>query len=127
MILLRLIGVLLDLLLLPLRLLRRSALVPRDVWLTLTVDGPVVDIIGRSRFWQLARTHPRACAGRRQAGPRPPAARWRYERGLRSIRRQQDDPRTGDAARSSRLSIGLALLEAHPRSRRHRASGLRVW
>src|SRR5262245_35810361 len=52
MILLRLIGVFFDLLLLPLRLLRRGALIPRDVWLTLTVDGPVVDIIGRTRFWQ---------------------------------------------------------------------------
>ncbi|HVJ91988.1 MAG TPA: signal peptide peptidase SppA [Labilithrix sp.] len=53
MIVLRLIGLLFDLILLPLRLLLRGRVVPRDTWLTITVDGPVVDIAGKPRFWQL--------------------------------------------------------------------------
>lgn len=53
MIVLRLIGLLFDLLLLPLRLLRRGKTVPKETWLTVTIDGPVVDIVGKPRFWQV--------------------------------------------------------------------------
>ena len=53
MIVLRLIGLLLDLLLLPLRLLRRTRAHRRGTWLTVTIDGPVVDVLGRPRFWQV--------------------------------------------------------------------------
>jgi len=53
MIVLRLIGLLFDLLLLPLRLVRRGRARRRGPWLTVTIDGPVVDVLGRPRFWQL--------------------------------------------------------------------------
>jgi protease-4 len=53
MIVLRLIGLVFDLLLLPLRLLRLGRIVPRETWLTVTIEGPVVDITARQRFWQL--------------------------------------------------------------------------
>src|SRR5262245_20574658 len=53
MILVRLIGLLLDLLLLPLRLLRRARRVPRGAWLGVNIDGPVVDVVSRPRFWQV--------------------------------------------------------------------------
>jgi protease-4 len=53
MILFRLIGLFLDLLLLPLRLLARHRVAPPGAWLTVTIDGPVVDVVGRARFWWL--------------------------------------------------------------------------
>lgn len=53
MIVLRLIGLLFDLLLLPLRLLRLGKVVPPGTWLTVTIDGPVVDVLAKPRFWQL--------------------------------------------------------------------------
>lgn len=52
MILLRLIGLVLDVLLLPLRLARRTRGTPEGTYLTLTIDGPVVDVAARPRFWQ---------------------------------------------------------------------------
>lgn len=55
MILLRLLGALVDLLVLPLRLWGRTR-TPRGAWLAVTVDGPVVDVVGRPRFfWQVRR------------------------------------------------------------------------
>ncbi len=53
MIVVRLIGVLIDCLLLPLRLMRLRSARRQGTWLTVTIDGPVVDILGRPRFWQL--------------------------------------------------------------------------
>jgi protease-4 len=53
MILLRMIGLLLDLLLLPLRLVRRGRSVPEGAWLSLTIDGPVAEVVVEPRFWQL--------------------------------------------------------------------------
>jgi protease-4 len=53
MIILRLIGLLFDLLLLPLRLLQLGKAVPPGSWLTVTIDGPVLDVVGRPRFWQV--------------------------------------------------------------------------
>ena len=53
MILLRLIGLFFDLLLLPLRLVWRAMARRRGMWLTVTIDGPVVDVLGRPRFWQV--------------------------------------------------------------------------
>src|ERR1700752_1991095 len=53
MIVLRLIGLFFDLLLLPMRLWRRGRGVPSGTWLTVTIDGPVVDVIGKPRFWQV--------------------------------------------------------------------------
>ncbi|MDF2696671.1 MAG: Protease, partial [Labilithrix sp.] len=55
MIVLRLIGLLLDLLLLPLRLAGLGRRLPTGTWLTVTIDGPVVDVLGRPRFWQVRR------------------------------------------------------------------------
>ncbi len=53
MIVVRLIGFFFDLLLLPLRLLRIGARVPEGTWLTVTIDGPVVDVVSKPRFWQV--------------------------------------------------------------------------
>lgn len=53
MVLFRLIGALLDLLLLPLRLFARSRAASQSAFLTVTIDGPVVDVVGRPRFWRL--------------------------------------------------------------------------
>lgn len=53
MIVLRLIGLLFDLLLLPLRLVRLRRARRPGTWLTVTIDGPVVDVLGRPRFWQV--------------------------------------------------------------------------
>lgn len=53
MIVLRLIGFLFDLLLLPLRLLRRGRHVPARAWLHVVIDGPVVDLVAKPRFWQV--------------------------------------------------------------------------
>jgi protease-4 len=56
MVVLRLLGLLLDLLCLPLRLLRRARAVPRGAWLTVTIDGAVVDLVAPPgsllRRWQ---------------------------------------------------------------------------
>lgn len=53
MIVLRLIGLFFDLLLAPLRLLTRPRAVPDGAFLTLTIDGPVVDLAPRRRFFEL--------------------------------------------------------------------------
>lgn len=52
MILLRLIGLLLDVLFLPLRLAQRARGIPEGAFVAITIDGPVVDIASRLRFWQ---------------------------------------------------------------------------
>jgi protease-4 len=56
MVLFRLIGLFFDLLLLPLRLYRRSRIIEPGAWLSITIDGAVVDVIAPSRsilrFWQ---------------------------------------------------------------------------
>ncbi len=53
MIFLRLIGLLFDLILLPLRLLVRSRGIKKGTFLTITIDGPVTDVIAPPRFWQI--------------------------------------------------------------------------
>ena len=50
--LLRLLGFLLDLLLYPLRALRRARMVPEGSFLTLTIEGALVDIVATPRFWE---------------------------------------------------------------------------
>jgi protease-4 len=50
--LLRLLGLLVDLLFYPLRALMRRRLVPEGTFVTLTIDGTVVDVIARPRFWE---------------------------------------------------------------------------
>ena len=55
MLLLRLLGFVLDLILYPLRALRRGKLVPEGTFLTLKIDGAVMDVIARPRFWRCAR------------------------------------------------------------------------
>src|SRR4249920_2066171 len=50
--LLRLIGLLFDLLLYPLRALRRGRMVPEGTFVTLTIEGVVVDVIAKPRFWE---------------------------------------------------------------------------
>jgi protease IV len=57
MILLRLIGLLLDLLFLPLRVLARARAVLPGSFLTVTIDGPVADLVERPRFWQVKKQH----------------------------------------------------------------------
>jgi protease IV len=52
MILLRLVGLLLDVLFLPLRALRRAFAVKPGSFVVLTIDGPVADVIPRRRFWE---------------------------------------------------------------------------
>lgn len=51
--LLRFFGFLLDLLLYPLRALRRGKLVTEGTFLTLEIDGAVVDVVARPRFWEV--------------------------------------------------------------------------
>jgi protease IV len=53
MIVVRLIGFLFDLILLPLRLLRHGRSVRPGSWLSVTVDGPVVDVAPKPRFWEV--------------------------------------------------------------------------
>ncbi len=53
MIVVRLIASLLDLVLLPLRLALRGRLVRPGSWLRVTIDGPVLDVVGKARFWQV--------------------------------------------------------------------------
>ena len=50
--LLRLIGFLFDLLLYPLRALRRRRMVPEGTFVTLTLEGAVVDVLAKPRFWE---------------------------------------------------------------------------
>ncbi|CAN5924752.1 signal peptide peptidase SppA [soil metagenome] len=50
--LLRLIGLLFDLLLYPLRALRRGRMVPEGTFVTLTIEGAVVDAVAAPRFWE---------------------------------------------------------------------------
>jgi protease-4 len=53
MILLRLVGLLFDLLLWPLRLLRRSRAIPKGAFVTIEIDGPVADVVAKPRFWEV--------------------------------------------------------------------------
>jgi protease-4 len=53
MIIARWIGFILDLFLLPLRLASRIWAARPGTWLHVRVDGPVVDVVGRSRFWDV--------------------------------------------------------------------------
>lgn len=56
MVVLRLLGLLLDFVFLPLRLLRRRRAVPPGAWLSVTIDGAVTDLVAQPRsllsFWQ---------------------------------------------------------------------------
>src|SRR5882757_357224 len=49
MVVLRLLGLFLDLLLLPLRWGRRRRAIPEGAWLTVTIDGAVMDLVARER------------------------------------------------------------------------------
>ena len=51
--LLRFLGFLLDLLFYPLRALRRGKVVPEGTFLTLKIDGAVMDVLARPRFWEI--------------------------------------------------------------------------
>lgn len=53
MIVLRLFGLILDLLLLPLRLSRMGRITRPGTWLSLTIDGPIRDVARKPRFWQM--------------------------------------------------------------------------
>jgi protease-4 len=53
MLLVRLIGFLFDLLLLPLRALRRGRLVEEGTFVTLTIDGAVADMVAKPRLWEV--------------------------------------------------------------------------
>ena len=55
MLLLRLIGLLLDLLLLPLRFFTRRRAISKGAFLHLVIDGQVADVVPRPRFWQVRR------------------------------------------------------------------------
>ena len=50
---LRFLGLLLDLLFYPLRVLRRGRVVPEGTFITLEVDGGVADVVAKPRFWEL--------------------------------------------------------------------------
>ena len=51
--LLRLLGFLVDLLLYPIRALRRGRLVPEGTFVTLKIDGAVADMVAKPHFWEL--------------------------------------------------------------------------
>jgi protease-4 len=51
--LLRLLGLLIDLLLYPLRLWKRGRVVAEGTFVTLEVDGAVTDMVAKPRFWEL--------------------------------------------------------------------------
>ncbi|HEY8076501.1 MAG TPA: S49 family peptidase, partial [Labilithrix sp.] len=53
MILVRLLLILFDLLLLPLRALRRKAAVPGGAFVAIEIDGPVTDLAPKPRFWEM--------------------------------------------------------------------------
>jgi protease-4 len=53
MILLRLVGLVLDVLLLPLRALRRARAVPRGAFVEIVIDGAIADVVPKPRFWEL--------------------------------------------------------------------------
>jgi protease IV len=55
MVLLRLIGLLFDLLLLPLRLITRRRAIPKGAYVHLVIDGQLADVVPRPRFWQVRR------------------------------------------------------------------------
>lgn len=55
MLLLRLIGLVLDVLLLPLRLVTRRRAIKKGTFLHLVIDGQVADVVPRPRFWQVRR------------------------------------------------------------------------
>lgn len=57
MILLRLIGLVFDLLLLPLRLYARAKAVPKGAFVQLTIDGLVADVVAPPRIWELRKQH----------------------------------------------------------------------
>lgn len=57
MLLLRLIGLVFDLVLLPLRLWARSRAVPRGALVHLVIDGGVADVVPPPRFWEIRRQH----------------------------------------------------------------------
>jgi len=52
MLLLRLIGLVFDVLLLPVRLLTRNRAVEEGSFISITVDGAVVDMVAKPRFWE---------------------------------------------------------------------------
>ena len=52
MVVLRLFGLLLDFLLLPLRLVRRGRAVRAGAWLAVTIDGPVIDVVATEPSWR---------------------------------------------------------------------------
>lgn len=56
----RLLGNLVRCLFLPLRVLRRSRVLPQDGLVHLTIDGPVADIVAPARFWERWRPRPLA-------------------------------------------------------------------
>lgn len=53
--LLRLIGFLLDLLLYPIRVLRRGRGVAEGTFVALTIDGAVADVVAKPHFWEIRR------------------------------------------------------------------------
>ncbi len=57
MIVLRLIGVVLDVLLLPLRLLARARAVPSGAFLTIVIDGSLASLVRRPRLWEVRKRH----------------------------------------------------------------------
>jgi protease-4 len=57
MILLRLIGLVFDLLLLPLRLIARKKAVRKGAFVHLTVDGLVADVVAPPRIWEIRKQH----------------------------------------------------------------------
>lgn len=57
MILLRLIGLIFDLILLPLRASVRMRGVPKGAFVHVTINGPLADIVAQPRFWQIRKQH----------------------------------------------------------------------
>ena len=50
--LLRLLGLVIDFLLYPIRAISRGRLIPTGTFVTITIDGAVVDVIAKPRFWE---------------------------------------------------------------------------
>lgn len=57
MLLLRLIGLVFDLLLLPLRLYVRAKAVPKGAFVHLVIDGLVADVVAPPRLWEIRKQH----------------------------------------------------------------------
>lgn len=57
MLLLRLIGLVFDLLLLPLRLYVRARAVPKGAFVHLVIDGLVADVVAPPRLWEIRKQH----------------------------------------------------------------------